>query len=307
MDDSIAHPSFEGRAFEAPAWKSILATGSAILLGILFIVSGGWKLTDPIGWAARLTQMRFPAELAQAATLAVGIAEAFAGLLLLVPRFRRWGAWLTAALLVAFMIYIGANYNALRGAECSCFPWVKRAVGPGFFIGDLVMLALAILAGVWSRASEGLRTAAIMLGAIAVFSGVIYGVSVAKQTGVKAPDQITVNGQPHNLQVGKQFLYFFDPECSHCFEAAQKLSKMNWNDTQVIAIPTVNPQFAEGFLKDTGLKAGVSTDLAKLKEVFPFVAGPFGVALENGRAKAQYIQFTENEPYQSLKQIGFAQ
>jgi uncharacterized membrane protein YphA (DoxX/SURF4 family) len=316
MDSSIAHPPLGERALELPAWKTILAVISAVLLGFLFIVSGVWKIMEPVAWAARLTQMRFPGELAQPATLAVGVLETFGGVLLFVPRFRRWGAWITGILLVVFMIYVGANYNALRGEECSCFPWVKRAVGPGFFIGDLVMLAAALAAGYWSRASEGLRNAGIVLAALSVFAVASLGVNLARNSGAPAPAQITVvdgqaapntPGRAEALGFGKVFLYFFDPECSHCFEAAQKMGKLNWGATRVIAIPTINPQFGPGFLKDTGLKANLSPDLELLKKHFPFVAGPFGVALENGRAKAQYINFDANQPYANLKELGFTE
>ena len=307
MDDSIAQTPMGARALDLPAWKSLVSIASAVILGLLFIVSGVWKITDPLGWAARLTQLLFPGDLAQPAAILVGTVETFAGVLLIVPRFRRWGAWLTAALLVVFMIYVGANYTALQGEECSCFPWVKRAVGPGFFLGDLAMLGMAFAAGAWGRATGTIRSAAIILGAVAVFAGVSFGVAVANTKGAKAPNQITVDGKSTNLLAGKIFLYFFDPECSHCFEAAQRLGKLNWKDAKVIAIPTVNPQFAEGFLKDTGLKAGVSNDLAPLKQSFPFNAGPFGVALVNGRAQEQYLIFDEKQPYDSLKAIGFTQ
>ena len=39
--------------------------------------------------------------------------------------------------------------------DCSCIPWLKRVVGPGFFIGDGVMLLLAFFAGLGARRSEG--------------------------------------------------------------------------------------------------------------------------------------------------------
>src|ERR1700691_6487422 len=106
-----------------------------------------------------MAQARVPQSLSLAGSIGFGIAETFTAVLLLVPRFRRWGAWLGGALLVAFMIFIAINYNALHGAECSCFPWVKRAVGPGFFIGDSLMLALVVLAGLWAQRGQSPRRA----------------------------------------------------------------------------------------------------------------------------------------------------
>jgi uncharacterized membrane protein YphA (DoxX/SURF4 family) len=305
MEDSIAHPSLRTGALELPAWKGVLSITTAVLLGLLFIVSGVWKITDPITWATLMIQAKVPADLGLPAAVFFGTAETFAGVLLIVPRFRRWGAWITGLLLISFIAYIGINYGALRGQECSCFPWIKRTIGPGFFIGDGIMLLMAVAAGAWARSSESLRSAAIILGTVAVFAGFSFGVTYARQSGIKAPDSITVDGQPSSLQHGKIFLFFFDPECSHCFEAAKNMSKFTWKDARVIAIPTAQPRFAQDFLKDTNLKAGVSNDLALLKQTFSFVAGPYGVALENGRQKEAFINFDEKEPKEGLKQLGF--
>ena len=277
----------------------------AILLALVFLVSGLWKLLDAHGAAVRLAQARVPQSLSLAAAIGFGIAETFTAVLLLVPRFRRWGAWLGGALLIAFMIFIGINYKALRGAECSCFPWVKRAVGPNFFIGDGIMLLLAVVAGVWARRAQSMRTAATILGAIALFAAGSYGVAAMRQTGTKAPDAVTVNGQPYSLQEGKILIFYFDPECLHCLDAAKRMSKLNWGDTRIVAVPINVPQFAQGFLDDTHLKAAISNDLPQLKKIFPFVSAPAGVALMDGREKMALTQFEEPEPVDTLKKIGF--
>jgi hypothetical protein len=203
------------------------------------------------------------------------------------------------------MIFIGINYNALRGAECSCFPWVKRAVGPGFFIGDGIMLALAVLAGVWARRAQSMRYAMLILGAVTLFAAGSYGVAAMRQTGTKAPDTVTVNGKPYSLQEGQILIFYFDPECLHCLDAAKRMSKLNWGDTRIVAVPINVPQFAQGFLDDTHLNAVLSNDLPQLKKIFPFVSAPAGVALVNGREKMALTQFEEPEPVGTLKKLGF--
>jgi uncharacterized membrane protein YphA (DoxX/SURF4 family) len=305
MDDSIAQVRPRSDRLELASWKTVLSVISAILLAIVFLVSGIWKITDPFNAAARMIQALVPGQLALAAAVGFGIIETFAGLLLVVPRFRRWGAWLSGVLLVAFMIYVGYHYTALTGEDCSCFPWIKRAVGPGFFISDGIMLLLAVFAGIWARPSESVRGAVIALGAISVFAFVLLGVLYGQQTGVEAPDTITVDGKPYSLRLGKHFIYFFDPECSHCYVAAQTMSKFNWAATNVIAVPTVNPQFAQGFLEESGFKAKLSNDAAELKKVFPFGDPPYGVAIENGRQRQSFMQFEGNEPEASLRKLGF--
>ena len=307
MDHSMAQPHQGLAELELPSWKTTLSWMGAILLALVFLISGLWKLTDAPGAAVRMAQARVPQSLSLAGAIGFGIAETFAAVLLLVPRFRRWGAWLGGALLVAFMIFIGINYNALRGAECSCFPWVKRAVGPGFFIGDGIMLALAVLAGLWARRAQSLRTAMLVLGAVTLFAAGSYGVAAMRQTGTKAPDTVTVNGKPYSLQEGQILIFYFDPECLHCLDAAKRMSKLNWGDTRIVAVPINVKQFAQGFLDDTHLNAVISNDLPQLKKIFPYVSAPAGVALVNGREKMALTQFEDPEPTDTLKKIGFIQ
>ena len=118
--------------------------------------------------------------LALPGALALGIGEMVGAVLILVPRFRRWGALLLGLLLVVFMVYIGANYGTLVGKDCTCFPLVKRAINPAFFFEDGAMLLMAALAGIWARSSENLRGALVILGAVVVFAGVSFGVNNAR-------------------------------------------------------------------------------------------------------------------------------
>jgi len=305
MNDSMAQRDHALGPLELPGWKASLNWISAILTSLVFITSGLWKITDPFGVAVRLAQARVPESLSLAATLVLGIAETVAAVLVLVPRFRKWGAWLGSALLVAFMIYVGVNYNALHGAECSCFPLIKRVVGPGFFVGDAIMLLFAVLAGLWAQPVESKRSAIVVVCAVTVFALVSYGASAARLKGIKAPSTITVDGKPFSTQQGRIFIFFFDPECVHCLDAGKRMAKLDWGDTKLIAVPTAQPQFAPDFLHDTGLKAGVSNDLALLKKTFPFGDPPAGAAIENGRQKEPVTKFEGEEPAATLRKFGF--
>jgi uncharacterized membrane protein YphA (DoxX/SURF4 family) len=308
MNNSTANPAELGLGtvgLDLPAWKKASSATAGMLLAILFFVSGAWKLSDPFMWAQALTEFRVPAALALPFTMTLGVGEMLGAVLIAVPRFRRWGSWLVALLLVAFMIYIGANYATLAGKDCSCFPLVKRTIGPGFFIGDTVMLLMAGLAGWWARPSENMRGALVILGAVAVFAAVSLGINTTRQSGLKAPDSITVDGKPFSLGDGNIFLFFYDPECMHCDAAARKMSKLNWKDTKIIAIPTQDPQFAPSFLKDTGLRAGTSNELQLLRSTFKFQDAPYGVALVRGRQKVAIPTFENGEPDATLRKIGF--
>ena len=305
MNDSMAQPRGGIAPLELSGWKTALSWAAAVLLFVLFASSGVWKITDVQSWAQRIAQLRFPQALSIAAALVFGIAESVAAVLILVPRFRRWGAALTGVLLLGFMGYFAVNYGALHGAECSCFPWVKRVVGPEFFIGDTVLLALAAIAGLWAKPAESMRTAFVILGAVTVFALVFYGVESVRQTGTRGPSTVTVDGRPYSIAEGKVFLFFFDPQCMHCYDAAKSMSHMNWGATRIVAVPVEQPQYAAGFLQDTGLKAVITPDFPTLKKPFGYTAYPFGAAVENGRQKASLTQFEQDEPAATLKKLGF--
>src|SRR5581483_2743735 len=311
MSDTTASPSDLGLGLvnvDLPAWKKLIGGVCAVLLAIVFFVSGAWKLSDPFKWSQFLAEFQVAPALALPGTLALGVAEMLGGVLILVPRFRRWGSWLVGLLLLMFMIYIGANYNVLAGKDCSCFPLVKRTVGPAFFVGDGAMFLMAVAAGVWTRTSENLRAALLILGAVAVFAAASFGVNTARESGLQAPASITGDGKPFSLQEGKVFLFFYDPTCQHCEAAARKMSKLSWKDTSIVAVPIDTPQFAASFLHDTGLKAGTSNDLALLTKTFKFASGPYGVALVRGRQKATVdvgTFETDGQPQALLHNLGF--
>ncbi len=303
MDASTAG-SLDG-ANAIPSWKTFAGHFAAFAVALLFLTAGIWKMTDPFTWARMVEDLRVPYQFSLPLTLALAIAETLAGALVLIPRFRRWGAWLAALLLVVFMIYIGVNYSTLLGKDCSCFPWVKRTVGPGFFEGDAAMLLAAIIAGIWSRPPVGIQKAVLMLGVVGAFAGMSFALATTRQSGTKAPEVITVDGSPFSLQKGRIFLFFYDPQCSHCEAAARAMSKYTFKDNvTVIGIPTQQQQWAQSFLKDTGLKARTSLDLELLKKTFPFGDPPYGVVIEGGRERGPVPHYEGAEPSETLKQLG---
>jgi len=86
-----------------------------------------------------LEQAQVPAGLGPLGAASLGTLELFAALLLFFPQFRRLGGLLGSALILFFIGWIAFYYHVLVGHECSCFPIIKRSIGPGFFVGDGVM------------------------------------------------------------------------------------------------------------------------------------------------------------------------
>jgi len=287
-------------------WQTVISTLAGVALAALFLSSGLWKLIDPGAWSERLVQALIPRQLALAGALGVGTLETLTGVLVLAPRWRRWGAWLCGFLLVVFMAYFGVHYNALRGADCSCFPWLKRVVGPGFFVGDAAMLGLALLAGLWAKPPQGWKQAGIALGIIVVLAGALAGYQAVRGGGVVAPATIGVDGKAFPLRAGRVFVFFFDPECAHCYAAAKDFATYRWKPgVQLVATPTTQPQWGAVFLKRTGFNARLTLDAQALRGAFRFTDPPYAVALEDGRLKQALRYFDDVEPRQSLKALGW--
>jgi len=287
--------------------KRTVAVVCAVLLGLIFVVSGGWKVLSPFKTGELLEQAQVPAGLGSLGAAALGTLELLAAVLLFTPRFRRLGGLLGSALIVFFLGWVGYYYHVLVGHECSCFPIIKRTVGPGFFISDAIMLLFGVAAFAWSRRIANYRVPAIIFLALVVVAGASFGVNAVQRGHAQVPVPVVVDGKPQDLTSGRVFLFFYDPSCMHCDAAAKFMSKLDWSGTRLVAIPTVNPQWAADFLHDTHLKATTSLELDKLKKAFPFVDPPFGVALDDGRVKETFsqAQFNAPLPEPDLKKLGF--
>jgi uncharacterized membrane protein YphA (DoxX/SURF4 family) len=290
-----------------PSWVTIVVAIAGILLGIVFTVSGGWKVLQPYQAGELLEQARVPAGLGLLAAPALGAVELFAGILLFIPAYRRWGGLLGSALMIFFIGWIAYFYPQLVGRECNCFPLIKRTVGPGFFIGDGIFLLLGLIAFFWSRRVASFRIPGVIFLSLVVLAGASMAMNAAMRRNVQVPNPVVVNGKPADLTHGKVFLFFYNPECMHCVDAAKFMSTLNWGDTNVVGIPTNDPQFAKDFLDMTRFKANTSLETAKLKKAFPFVDPPYGVALDDGQVKDTFgiNQFNEPSPGPDLKKLGF--
>jgi uncharacterized membrane protein YphA (DoxX/SURF4 family) len=285
--------------------QTIMEWTAAVALAAMWLVTGLYKLSDLDGMQVRMTQMLVPRHLSFAAALFFGTAETFTALLLLVPRWRRWGAWLSAGLLASFMVWIGVHYRALTGADCSCFPWLKRAVNSWFFLEDGAMIAVAVMAGRWSRPSHGLGKAVGALAAVLALAAGLFAADRARGRDVMGPASITVDGQQFPLREGRVLLFFFNPYCPHCFAAAQNLSRLRWNAV-IIGLPTQAFEEGKAFFVSAGVaNARLSPDIDKLRPVFAFQDVPYAAALENGKLRGRFVFFEEPDLGNTLRKIGF--
>lgn len=291
--------------FELPASQKIVSHAAAVIVAVIFLGAGIGKIVVPFLAQQLFEQLLVPAWASMPLVVTLGILETTGGLLVLIPRYRRWGAGLITLLLVVFIGYIGIRYQALVGRDCSCFPWLKRTVNPAFFAEDGAMLVCSLVAGWFAQKVARFRLPVTALAIVAAVSGASFGYNTMHQSGIQVPATITVDGKPYNLRQGRVFLFFFDPQCSHCEDASKHMATYKWkSDVTVIGLPTQQPQWAEGFFHDTKFNAHVSTNTAELRKLFVFNYPPYGVALDNGRVKGIVSHYDEPQPEAELRGLG---
>ena len=168
------------------------------------------------------------------------------------------------------------------------------------------MLAVSLVAMIFSSKPADLRRAMIVVLVVLAFAGLMLGLDSLDSGAVVAlPEMITADEQPYALQEGKVFLFFFNPSCMHCLDAGQTMSGYQWQ-AQIIGIPTQDMDWGPGFLEDAGLRGvKLSPDLKVLKETFPFEDVPYGALLKNGTVLERVMFWEEPDLSETLRGQGF--
>jgi len=146
----------------------------------------------------------------------------------------------------------------------------------------------------------------VVLAGVALVAATLLGMERWQDRDAEAPESIVAGDRELSLRRGRVFLYFFNPYCPHCLKAAQAMSRLEWQATE-IGLPTQYFDQGPGFFQDAGMRqVALSREAAKLGESFPFKDVPFAVALEDGRVREKLRFFEEPQLGQTLRRIGFA-
>ena len=84
--EQVAPSAVTGAAsIDISSWKRTAALVAAALLGLIFLVSGGWKVLNPFDTGQLLEEARVPAGMGVAGAVVLGAIELFAAFLLFTP------------------------------------------------------------------------------------------------------------------------------------------------------------------------------------------------------------------------------
>ena len=121
----------------------VIPTVAAIVLGVVFLISGGSKIASHADWTRLSAEFGAPVIV----RLTLPWVELILGALLIVQIGRRFVALAAFALLAVFTVAIIVRLRQGRHPQCACFgAWSSRPLGPGHVVRNLALMALAIVA-----------------------------------------------------------------------------------------------------------------------------------------------------------------
>ncbi len=101
-----------------------IADAQALVLGIVFLWAGVWKVGSPqaheLAKKSALTKLLPAPGMAQPAHLAVGACEILVAALLLLPPHASWEPYLASALAVGFLAYLALAWKVAPEKTCAC-------------------------------------------------------------------------------------------------------------------------------------------------------------------------------------------
>ena len=122
---------------------NVVATASAILLGVVFLVSGASKVASRSEWDRLARDFGAPAVVRRA----LPWVEIVLGALLVVSLGRRAAAAAALVILAAFTAAILGHLRRDEHPDCACFgAWSSRPLGPGHVARNAALMGLSVLA-----------------------------------------------------------------------------------------------------------------------------------------------------------------
>ena len=128
----------------------VLAVALRGALALLLVVAALHKQSSREAFRATLDAYALlPAVLVPPLARAVPLLELVAAVLLIAPRAAAAGGTLAALLLAVYALAMGVNLlRGRRDLDCGCMgPGARSTVGPGLVVRNLVLIALALVAG----------------------------------------------------------------------------------------------------------------------------------------------------------------
>lgn len=133
------------------AFPSALITALRLLLGALFIISGGEKLLDLKFFALVIAEYQIlPSQLISAAALLLSLCELLCGITLLLDLYSRISSSVMLCMMAIFIAAI--TNNVMRGLEhdCGCFGFLsewygmKEEIGIVSIVRDILFFILLL-------------------------------------------------------------------------------------------------------------------------------------------------------------------
>ncbi len=294
--------------------RNVVTWVLSLALAGIFIVAGVWKLSAPALAGIRLVEVGVPSAWGLPLAVLLGSFEVFSGVLLLWPRYRRWGALLVAVMLGIFMAYMGARYTTLKGTACGCLPGRSKGLGVGFFIEDGLMLAAAVAVFVLARPAAERARAWLLKPAIALalILAAAIGWAAVERTVLAGGSSLTINVMDRSRRTAPMqlaprsatLIYFFNAQCLDCKHASAEIARLRFS-VPLIAVPDAQPETGYEYLDNAGIKnVLVSTDYFNLSSRLHLNRVPALYVVRGGAPQTVIVDFERQRFENTLREFG---
>jgi len=191
----------------------------AVLIGLVFFLSGVFKLTDPVGAALVVREylnffhMSFLLGAAGFIGVILSLIEALTGVALITGVFRKVSAIVASVLIVLFTIITAILWGAKANFDCGCFGEVVHLTHPQTFLKNVVLLIFAAIAFLPFSSlgkGKGHKAVAFSLASVAVVALCIYSlfyIPLVEFTPFKLSSRISAAGEDDFSQPIATYIY----------------------------------------------------------------------------------------------------
>jgi uncharacterized membrane protein YphA (DoxX/SURF4 family) len=212
-------------------WARIASIG----LGLVFLLAGTLKVSEPWAFLGSLPAYGIPPILRLPITVVVPAFEVALGVMLIAGWRTRIASMASAGLLGGFAAVISYGWATGTLLDCGCFGPLLQRTPPEALAMDAVFLGMAAMGMMWAPNTKMEFTrfrigtlATLAVGSMALIGGTLWSDTSTLSERIASSEAVVNLGGPSlaslDLDNRDVFLYLFHPDCPHCVRNGPRMA-----------------------------------------------------------------------------------
>ena len=290
----------------------MVSTLAAVLVGVVFLVTGGLKSLDSGQFLRQIRRFRLlPRTWERPATVFVAVGECALGAAL-VTRLSAWLYPLTAAVLLLFLVVTAWGVRSRRIEDCGCYGGQLMVTPAQSMALDAIYLALVAVA--WFFAPAAAPSAPAKVAAVVV---VAVAALVASTRSLQAPlvdlallrvgrtwRRRWLRHYERDVMHGSHFVVFLSRDCPYCKRWVPLLNVIEVQPElpSVVAVMSLEGDELRAFLDEHLIRFPVTHMPQSLVSLMA-TAFPTAALIEDGRIRRKWVGEMPQEYVERIRQF----